>query len=196
MAAEWPWGAVPGADVTIDTRQHAGKHEHVDRWFAAHGVSTATAKLDFGDYMRVGSNVSVDTKASVEELAANVLSREHDRFRRECERARAAGYRLVILVEGVPGVDGPEGLAAWVRRRCASCRRCGVDWGRTYSCPRHKVTMLKAARLLKALETMRRDHGVEVRWCSRRDTARIICELLGVDHAKRQQRQGGDNDGG
>lgn len=193
MAAEWPWGAVPGVDVTVDTRQHAGKHDHVDRWFAAHGVTTASAKLDFGDYMSTHSNVSVDTKASIEELAANVLSKQHDRFRRECERAQAAGYRLVTLVEGVPGVDGPAALAAWVRRRCASCNRCGAGWGHAYSCPRHRVTVAKAATLVKALGTMRREHGMEVMWCGRRDTARIICELLGVDYSGK--RQGGDTDG-
>ena len=185
MGAGWPYGALPGVQVTTDTRQQAGKHVHVDGWLDAHGVTHAPAKLDFGDYLAAGGNVSVDTKRDVEELCANVLGRGHDRFRRECERAQGAGYRLVVLVEGCAGVSDAAGLAAWAGARCAACRRC--DWPRAWSCPRHRATVTKASRLVRAMATMRERYGVELMFCARRDTARTICELLGVRY---------DGDGG
>lgn len=171
----WPYGALEGVDVTCDTRQQAGKHKNVDSAFDAMGVTYAYSKLDFGDYMRPGSNVSVDTKQHFEELASN-LTREHDRFRRECERARDAGYRLVVLVEGMGGVDGMAGLAAWVARRCDACLRpCDRS-----SCRLHRVTPARAASVVKAMATMGRRYGVAFRFCDRKDTALEICRLLGV----------------
>lgn len=65
----------------------------------------ATA-LPFGDYMLEGSNISIDTKQDVQEVAGNI-GRDHARFVRECDRARAEGYRLVILVEEPPRVQRP-----------------------------------------------------------------------------------------
>lgn len=36
--------------------------------------------------------------------------------------------------------------------------------------------------MAKAMQTMGERYGVEFMFCSPRDTARIICELLGVDY--------------
>ena len=172
----WPYGAIEGVDVTCDTRQQAGKHAHVDAAFDAMGLTHAYAKLDFGDYMRPGSNVSVDTKQHIEELASN-LGRDHERFRRECERARDAGYRLVVLVEGMGGVEDLPGLAAWFARRCSACRiPCGRE-----SCRLHRVTPARAASLVKSMATMRRKYGVEFMFCDRSETALVIARLLGLE---------------
>lgn len=182
---EWPYGALPGVDVTIDTRQKAGKHEHVDGWLARHGVRAEYTALGFGDYMALGSNVSVDTKQHVEELAADVR-RDHDRFRRECERAAAAGFRLVILVEGVAGVNDPPALVGWLRRRCAACGRC--DWREARACRFHRVTVRQGASIVKAMGTMGRRYGVRLMFCPRGETARTVCELLGVRYRWRTIR--------
>lgn len=52
-----------------------------------------------GDYILANDgSVAVDTKQDVRELAMDVYQ-EHERFRRECERAQDAGIKLVVLVE-------------------------------------------------------------------------------------------------
>ena len=86
--------------IIEDTRQQEGQHRHVAAWMRSHGVDFAprARALPYGDYMREGSNISIDTKKDLDELAGN-LGREHARFARECDRARADGYRLVVLTE-------------------------------------------------------------------------------------------------
>ena len=76
-----------------DTRQVLGKHDRKNEWWRSHGVEVVRRKLDFGDYMVDGSNVSVDTKRNISEVAMD-CGRDHDRFAREMDRAREAGYRL------------------------------------------------------------------------------------------------------
>ena len=52
-----------------DSRQQAGKHEAKHAWFAAHGIELVRKKLDTGDYATDGSNVLVDTKRNIAEVA-------------------------------------------------------------------------------------------------------------------------------
>lgn len=173
---EWVGGPVR-AVVWCDTRQQAGKHEHVDRWFEAHGVEHEYRKLDYGDYMRDGSNISVDTKKDIQEVAGNV-GRDHARFVRECERAAEAGYRLVILVEGV--ADGGRALRAgeWVSGVCKRCHRCRPEL--TKGCRRYGRRPLQGHALASIIAGIEANHGVEFRFCRRDQTAKVICELLGV----------------
>lgn len=172
------------ADVICDTRQQAGKHTHVDRWLEAHGVVYEYRKVDFGDYVRGDGrgNVSVDTKKDVQELATN-LGSGHARFVRECERARAAGYRLVVLVEQHPEYNA-AGPGAWVSGVCMRCpmrRQCSPRSPGRCQARRHKP--MQGPQLAAIMGAMERRHGVRFEFCARRDTARRICELLGVPYA-------------
>ena len=114
--------------VWEDSRQQDGKHENKHAWWDAHGVTYQRKKLDFGDYMDASglSNVSVDTKRSISEVAMDV-GRDHARFVREIERANTAGFRLVVLIE----VGGPystiDTIAGWTAIPCRNCanRRYG-----------------------------------------------------------------------
>ena len=167
-----------GPVIWCDTRQQEGKHRNVDGWFDAHGVAYEYRKLDFGDYMREGSNVSIDTKQSMDELASN-LGREHARFARECERARRAGCRLVVLVERKPKLNSLAELARWVPTPCRMCRRC--DPTTTGGCRAGHRRPLQGATAAKIMRAMSEDYGVRFEFCTRADTARRICELLGVE---------------
>ena len=75
------------AVIYEDTRQQDGKHLQKQEWWKAHGIEVVRRKLDFGDYATDGSNVVVDTKRNVAEIAQNINGRQHARFKRECERA-------------------------------------------------------------------------------------------------------------
>ena len=167
-----------------DTRQHAGKHDAKMRWWEAHGVDTEVRKLDFGDYMTDGSNISIDTKRGVAELAQNVR-RDHARFRREIERANEAGCRLVVLVENTDGITRVADVRSWRNPHCRSCkvrRHAGCDpMASTGGCARHRtVKPIQGPQLAKTLGTMEERYGVEFAFCRPQDAARIICERLGV----------------
>jgi len=172
--------------IYADTRQHAGKHEVKEAWWAAHGVALERVKLDFGDYMADGSNVSVDTKRSIAEIAQNINGRNHDRFKRECIRARDAGCRLVILVENREGVRDVHGVRKWVNDHC---RRCGwrargcAPADPSGKCARHGTRKpIQGERLSRAMTTMEERYGVRFEFCDPRDAARMVCELLGVSY--------------
>lgn len=171
--------------VYIDTRQQRGKHDVKHAWFAAHGVDTERKTLDFGDYMVDGSNISIDTKRDIDEIAKNINGRGHDRFKRECIRARDAGYRLVILVENRDNVHSVSDLAGWTNGHCAACAerkrdRCDPH-DNSGKCSKHGTRKpIQGERLARAMSTMSERYGVRFEFCEPKESARIICELLGV----------------
>ena len=78
--------------ILEDTRQQAAKHENKHSYFASEGITIVRSKLPFGDYALWGGTISVDTKASVEEIAANigqVLSIWNHFLKRTCCRHQA-----------------------------------------------------------------------------------------------------------
>lgn len=173
-----------GKVLLIDTRQQRGKHDIKNEWWASHGVSTSRCTLDFGDYMLDGSNISIDTKRDIAEIAKNINGRGHDRFKRECIRARDAGYRLIILVENRENVHDIADLREWTNDHCRCCiegRRSGCDPNDGGKCERHGTRKpIQGARLARAMSTMSERYGVQFMFCNPQETARIICEILGV----------------
>lgn len=168
--------------IQIDTRQQSHKHDHVDGWLKNHGIEYFYKKLDFGDYASVGNggNVSVDTKQDLDELAGN-LGREHARFSRECQRAIAAGYRLVVLVECGERYGDADVLGRWLGRACRKCRRCDPLDPSTI-CARYRAKPMNGSRMLPIMAGLERKYGTRFMFCDKRDTARTICDLLGVRH--------------
>ena len=145
-------------------------------WWAAHGVAVERRKLDTGDYWAEGSRYLVDTKKDVQELAGNV-GRDHDRFVRELDRATADGKVLVILVEEHPEYQIPEILETWVSRVCRRCRKCNPLTDR---CTAKRRKPMNGPQLRKILDALHERHGAHFMFCDRRETARIVSDLLGV----------------
>lgn len=167
-----------GRMIIEDTRNKIGRHAIKNDWWAAHGVSVVRRKLDFGDYMTEGSNVSIDTKKDVQELAGN-LGRENDRFARECDRARDAGYRLIVLVEELEAYNDREKVKLWTSRVCRTCRKCNPH--KTKTCKARRFKPINGERIAKSMTTFEMDHGVRFMFCKREDTAATICRLLGIE---------------
>lgn len=171
-------------DILIDTRQKAGKHINIDSWFDRHGITYRYKALSFGDYSVEGSNVVVDTKRSITEVAKN-CGHDHARFVREMERARDAGYRLVILIE-VPNYKSIEDVYKWVSKACRDycprwrARTCNpfVSTG----CTKYKRKPMQGPTLAKIMLRLERDYGCRFEFCHPARSARRICELLGVDY--------------
>lgn len=167
-----------------DTRQHVrgiDKHRMKHDWWAAHGIRVERRALETGDYMADGSNVTVDTKASMDELSGN-LGRQHNRFGRECERARKKGCRLVVLVE-----DGTLDAWGWTNGMCRKCR-FRVRYGchprfRGEPCVRFGTAKpMQGDTAWKIMRGLSRDYGVRFEFCKPGESAERICELLGVPY--------------
>ncbi len=166
-----------------DTRQQAGKHENKNRWWAAHGIEVVRRKLDFGDYATEGSNIIIDTKRSIAEVAMDV-GRDHARFARELDRAREAGYRLVILVEVGSPYRSVEGVAGWTSVACQQCdqRRHGYCNPRaSMGCRKYRRKPMQGPQVARIMQTMAEEHGCVWEFAHPMHSAKRICELLGLE---------------
>lgn len=127
----------------------------------------------------------MDTKKDVQELAGNV-GRDHDRFVRELDRATADGKVLVVLVEEFPEFNDREKLAStWIGKQCLRCQAywgCLCDPNEATSCLAHKRMPMTGRRIARIIESLEERHGARFMFCDGGDTARIVCDLLGVGY--------------
>lgn len=149
-------------NIIEDSRQQAGKHELKHKAWADHGDNLIRCALPFGDYMAVPP-VSVDTKASMLEIAQNIggSTAEHDRFRRELQKAKKAGCHLYVLVENDEGIRSLEDVRLWVNPRLIDSPRA-----------------ITGQRLARAMETMQERYGVTFLFCHPERAAAMIHYLL------------------
>ena len=146
--------------IVEDTRQQKGKHELKHACFEQMGVELVRNMLPFGDYAKPPT-ISVDTKASMFEIANNIGS-DHKRFKNECVAARDAGCQLIILVENTEGITCVNDVRTWVNPDAV-----------------YRPRAITGERLAKAMETMSERYGVRFEFCEPKDAARRIIELLG-----------------
>ena len=162
-----------------DTRQQEGKHKNIEQYCKRHGIEMIRQKLDVGDYM-IGrrqedgtvvpvGNISCDSKYNLLEICKDIMSRDHRRFRAECQRAVDCGIQLIIVVEEMP----PLGMVdLWEVPKWKTSN----EWHR-FGEP---MTLVEPSALKKAMKTMSVKYGVKFRYCTRRQSpARIIKYLKG-----------------
>ena len=148
--------------IIEDTRQQSGKHEIKHKCFDEMNVELIRCKLPFGDYAPVPP-LSIDTKASIDEIANNICGtrEEHKRFIRECKAAKEAGCDLYILVENDLGIEKLQDVHRWENPRSVYSPNC-----------------VQGARLQKAMETIQERYGVFFLFCSPEEAAGRIRELI------------------
>ena len=103
------------------------------------------------------------------ELAKDIMSRDHERFRKECIRAQEQGIQLVVLIEEMP----PYGrLPLWKVPTWETSDR--------YHRKGDPMTKIDPKALTKAMITMWQKYGVWFEFCTRRQSpARVIKILKG-----------------
>ena len=145
-----------------DSRQQAGKHETKHAAWEEHGDKVIRCALPFGDYTAVPP-VSVDTKASMQEIAQNIggSKQEHNRFRRELQRAQEAGCHLYVLVENDEGIRSLEDVMYWINPRLIDSPKA-----------------ITGLRLARAMQTMQERYGVTFLFCHPERAAATIHYLL------------------
>ena len=152
-----------------DTRQQRGKHAIKADYFERIGEDVVRCALPVGDYQRP-AKVAVDTKKDIIELGIDLKS-DHDRFARECERARKLGTQLVILVENNDGVTCLKDLESWIEPDESFKKRNR----------RGKAVRYKGSALAKACISMHRAYGVMFGFCTPEESgARIVSILDGM----------------
>ena len=85
--------------LLIDSREKPKAIRSIVKYFDSIGLVHETSKLFIGDYQDFNRpQIIVDRKQNIAELAKNCTA-DHERFRRELERAQKANTTLVGLVE-------------------------------------------------------------------------------------------------
>jgi len=164
-----------------DTRQQNSKHDLKHKYFEEHGIEVRRTKVYCGDYtLPTNQSICIDSKASIAELCGNICGKEHDRFRRECERAKEAGIKLIVLIEndrqqiGTTGIWNPaikrlEDLHRWANPRLF-IRKNGKQ---AYP------NATKGVTLMKACMTFAKRYSVDFQFCTPEESGAKIIELLG-----------------
>lgn len=151
--------------ILEDTRQQAFKHNLKHRYFAHNSVEVIRTKLLVGDYQLFGGTIVIDTKANVEEIAANIGGPQHERFREECKLAQRIGAKLIILVENQNGFTNIEDVTAWVNPN-----------------PNKTSRSIEGQRLARAMTTISDRYGVQFMFCTPEKSGEIIVKLLEGEH--------------
>ena len=160
--------------IIIDSREKPKAIGKILDHFDKNGIEYEVSKLLFGDYMdwnRPG--IVVDRKQNIAELAKNCTV-EHERFRREMEKARKAGATLVVLVEQNRYKDRDS----WVEVN-------SIEDLLRWSSPH---TMVRGEKVYRVLASWTAKYPLRVVFCDKRSTGRKIVEILYSDENESIQR--------
>lgn len=171
-----------------DSRQKLGRHDMKNRYWLGERVPVWGAQLPVGDYMLAEESdlrwhgegsvdvhamfgwvsfdpvVSVDTKASIHEIAGNLVT-DHERFRAECELAQELGVQLVVLIENTDGVYKLSDLEQW-RENAHDFKARGGK--KPYD----------GAQLVKMMRTMHERYGVVWSFCTPEEAGKKVLRIL------------------
>lgn len=150
--------------ILIDTREKPQAIVNIKKYFDAHGIKYESKKLDFGDYMTdEHGGISIDRKQNIDELAKNCTV-EHERFKRELERARNAGAKLVLLVTQNRYTFRTERIT--VREPIDLIR-----WQSRYS-------VVNGDRVYRILCKWMNEYDLDIVFCAKNSTGHIITKIL------------------
>jgi ERCC4-type nuclease len=150
--------------LLVDSREKPKAIKTILKEFEGKGVPYSVTKLFIGDYQDYGNPfLIIDRKQSIQELAAN-CTRDHERFKRELERAKAVGARLVILVEQNRYKDRDK----WIHVE-------DIEDIMLWSSPHTTIVGEKVYRVLRA---WRSKYDIDIQFCDKRQTGKKILEIL------------------
>lgn len=150
--------------LLIDSREKPRAIKSIVNYFDSIGLPHETSKLFIGDYQDFGNpHIIVDRKQNIAELAKNCTS-EHERFRRELQRAQKANSTLVILVEQNRYKDRNE----WIHV-------ADIEDLMLWSSPHTQVVGEKVYRVLRSWMAT---YPLRVEFCDKRNTGRRIYEII------------------
>ena len=144
--------------IICDTREKGNKK--ILEYFDSVGQDYIISKLDAGDYALFKHfNTIIDKKDGLLELSHNLCnSLEHERIKREIQRAKDLGCENFIFLIQDSKIKTIEDIKSWAS-------------------PHTKV---KGETLLKIMNTMRERYGVRFIIVPKKNMGEMIIKLLGV----------------
>ena len=153
-----------GKYLIIDTREKPKAIQSIIKTFDEYGIKYETSKLLFGDYMDFNRpGLVIDRKQNIAELAKNVTT-DYKRFVAELERAKAAGTKLVILVEQ----NRYKYNGSWKRVENITDL---MLWSSEH-------TSIQGEKVYRTLAALQYRYNIIVKFCDKRQTGKEILKLL------------------
>lgn len=150
--------------LLIDSREKQRAIKSILKYFESIGLVYESTKLLFGDYQDFNRpSIVVDRKQTIGELAKNCTA-DHDRFKRELERAEKAGSTLVLLVEQNRYKDRDQ----WIHVET-------IEDLMLWSSPH---TTIVGERVYRVLRSWMAKYPLRVEFCDKRSTGRRIYEII------------------
>ena len=150
--------------LLIDSREKPKAIRSIVKYFDSIGLTHETTKLLIGDYMDFNRpQIVVDRKQNIAELAKNCTS-DHERFRRELERAKKAGCTLVVLVEQNRYKDRDK----WIRVGT-------IEDLMLWESPH---TTIRGEKVYRVLRSWMARYPLRVEFCDKRSSGRRIYEII------------------
>lgn len=145
--------------LLVDTREQPTKKLQ-DR-LAAAGLPHERQKLDVGDYsckcmlpggevLDFSAKVAIERKMNLDELC-QCFGRERKRFEKEFERAKEAGTKIYLLVEG-------------------------DNWEKAYN-GKYR-SLLKPQALIASIDAFRARYGMQLDFCKPETSGKLIRDIL------------------
>jgi ERCC4-type nuclease len=146
--------------ILCDTRQKKEKNEYIDKQLEALGYRLDRCRVYAGDYVFADNGkIAVDTKQDLQEVCGNV-TQQHKRFQEECERAKSAGIKLVILIKDA-SIKSLDEVPKWYNWRLKVSPRA-----------------TNGKQLWRIMTTMSEKYGVEWRFATPSNMGKTIVEIL------------------
>ena len=150
--------------LLIDTREKPKAIQGIIKTVDEARIPHESTKLLFGDYMDYNRpSIVIDRKQNIAELAKN-CTWEHDRFRAELERAKAANARLIILVEQNRYKDRDK----WIH----------VETIEDIMLWTNPHTTIRGEKVFRVLRAWMSKYDIDVQFCDKRQTGRKILEII------------------
>ena len=150
--------------LLIDSREKPKAIQGIIKTVDEARIPHASTKLLFGDYMDYNRpSIVIDRKQNIAELAKN-CTWEHDRFRAELERAKAANARLIILVEQNRYKDRDT----WIHVE-------SIEDIMLWTNPH---TTIRGEKVFRVLRAWMSKYDIDVQFCDKRQTGRKILEII------------------
>ena len=150
--------------LLIDTREKPRAIQNIIKTLEASNIVYESTKLLFGDFMDWNRpQIVIDRKQNIAELAKNCTI-EHDRFKREMEKAKKAGATLVILVEQNRYKSGDK----WIHVDDISDL---LLWDSPH-------TTIRGEKVFRVLRSWQIKYPIRVEFCDKRSTGKRIIEII------------------
>lgn len=150
--------------LLIDTREKPRAIQSILKTLEESNIVYESTKLLFGDFMDWNRpQIVIDRKQNIAELAKNCTV-EHDRFKREMEKAKKAGATLVILVEQNRYKSGDK----WIHVDDISDL---LLWDSPH-------TTIRGEKVFRVLRSWQSKYPIRVEFCDKRSTGKRIIEII------------------